>query len=87
MSSSITTSSAQTPNGSVTPTLSPVILTNRGKGSKFLDMIQPFVIGGLSGMYATCIIQPIDMIKVSIQLKSEEQVSHKSKINPFSVAK
>ena len=50
-------------------------------------MIQPFVIGGLSGMYATCIIQPIDMIKVSIQLKSEEQVSHKSKINPFSVAK
>lgn len=66
MSSSITTSSTQTPNGSVTPTLSPVISVDRGKGSKFLDMIQPFVIGGLSGMYATCIIQPIDMIKVSI---------------------
>lgn len=53
---------------------------------KFLDAIQPFVIGGLSGMFATCIIQPIDMIKVSIQLKSEEQVDHKKKISPFSVA-
>lgn len=38
---------------------------------KFLDSIQPFVIGGVSGMFATCIIQPVDMIKVSIQLKSE----------------
>jgi solute carrier family 25 oxoglutarate transporter 11 len=36
----------------------------------FLDKIQPFVIGGLSGMFATSIIQPVDMIKVSIQLKS-----------------
>ena len=36
----------------------------------FLDSIQPFVIGGLSGMFATCIIQPVDMIKVTIQLKS-----------------
>jgi solute carrier family 25 oxoglutarate transporter 11 len=38
--------------------------------NKLLDSIQPFVIGGLSGMFATCIIQPVDMIKVSIQLKS-----------------
>ena len=28
-----------------------------------------FVIGGLSGMIATCCIQPIDMIKVRIQLR------------------
>ena len=55
--------------------------------SKFLDVIQPFVIGGSSGMFATCIIQPIDMIKVSIQLKSEEQVNHKASISPFSVAR
>lgn len=45
--------------------------TNKSSVDKFLDSIQPFVIGGLSGMFATCIIQPIDMIKVSIQLKSE----------------
>jgi hypothetical protein len=40
--------------------------------AKFLDAIQPFWIGGLSGMLATSVIQPIDMIKVLIQLKSEK---------------
>lgn len=54
--------------------------------SKILDAIQPFIIGGLSGMLATCVIQPVDMIKVSIQIKSEEQVDHKKKISPFTVA-
>ena len=38
--------------------------------TKFFDTIQPFWIGGFSGMFATCVIQPIDMIKVTIQLKS-----------------
>jgi hypothetical protein len=38
--------------------------------TKFVDAVQPFWIGGLSGMLATCVIQPIDMIKVMIQLKS-----------------
>lgn len=39
---------------------------------KILDAIQPFWIGGLSGMIATCFVQPIDMVKVIIQLKSEQ---------------
>ena len=30
--------------------------------------IKPFFNGGLSGMGATCIIQPVDMVKVRIQL-------------------
>jgi solute carrier family 25 oxoglutarate transporter 11 len=30
--------------------------------------IKPFFNGGLSGMLATCVIQPIDMVKVRIQL-------------------
>lgn len=30
--------------------------------------IKPYVNGGLSGMSATCIIQPVDMVKVRIQL-------------------
>ncbi len=51
---------------------------------KLLDSIQPFVIGGLSGMFATCIIQPVDMIKVTIQLKSEE-AHGKGSISPFEV--
>jgi hypothetical protein len=29
---------------------------------------KPFFNGGLSGMMATCIIQPIDMVKVRLQL-------------------
>lgn len=31
-------------------------------------IVKPYFNGGLSGMGATCIIQPIDMIKVRIQL-------------------
>ncbi|KAG2586279.1 hypothetical protein PVAP13_5NG032900 [Panicum virgatum] len=30
--------------------------------------VKPFVNGGASGMLATCVIQPIDMVKVKIQL-------------------
>ena len=32
---------------------------------------KPFVNGGLSGMAATCIIQPIDMVKVRLQLGAQ----------------
>lgn len=38
--------------------------------TRIVDFVQPFWIGGLSGMLATCVIQPVDMIKVVIQLKS-----------------
>lgn len=31
---------------------------------KVFDIIQPFWIGGLSGILATCVIQPVDMIKI-----------------------
>lgn len=31
----------------------------------------PFVIGGVSGCIATCCVQPIDMIKVRLQLAGE----------------
>ena len=43
-----------------------------------------FLFGGLSGCLATCVVQPIDMIKTQIQLTSE---SGSSKISPISVAK
>jgi solute carrier family 25 oxoglutarate transporter 11 len=46
--------------------------TEKSSKDRFLDAIQPFWIGGLSGMIATCVIQPIDMVKVIIQLKSEK---------------
>ena len=46
-------------------------------------MIYNFLTGGLSGMGATSIIQPIDMIKVRIQLRGES----KGKTSPIDVAK
>lgn len=33
---------------------------------------KPFVTGSLSGMFATCCIQPVDMVKVRIQLAAAE---------------
>lgn len=46
--------------------------------------IEPFAFGGLSGMFATCCIQPIDMVKVRIQLMGEGGKSNVS-ANPFAV--
>ena len=39
--------------------------------SPALALALPFVLGGLSGMGATCIIQPIDMVKVRMQLGAQ----------------
>lgn len=38
-----------------------------------MDSIKPFLFGGLSGCCATCTIQPIDTVKVRIQIVSEEK--------------
>ncbi|GFQ04991.1 mitochondrial dicarboxylate/tricarboxylate transporter dtc [Phtheirospermum japonicum] len=45
--------------------------------------VKPFVNGGASGMLATCVIQPIDMIKVRIQLGqgSAAEVVQSSSLN------
>ena len=45
----------------------------------------PFLIGGLSGMIATTCIQPIDMVKVRLQMLGEGAKAG-PKANPFSVA-
>jgi len=50
---------------------------------KMSSLFYNFLTGGLSGMCATTIIQPIDMIKVRIQLRGEA----KGKTSPFDVAK
>ena len=46
----------------------------------------PFINGGLAGMFATACIQPIDMIKVRIQLAGEGSRSG-VRPNAFKVAK
>merc|ERR1719482_1640965 len=43
---------------------------------------KPFVTGSMSGMFATCCIQPMDMIKVRIQLGAAEGGA----TSPFTIA-
>jgi solute carrier family 25 oxoglutarate transporter 11 len=50
------------------------------KPSAFLN----FIIGGGSGMFATCCIQPIDYIKVQCQVQAIGKKG--AKVNPFTVA-
>lgn len=56
--------------------------------AKVLDALQPFWIGGISGCIATTFIQPVDLIKVRIQLKSESLGPNAgSQTSPFYVMK
>jgi solute carrier family 25 oxoglutarate transporter 11 len=55
------------------------------KGNSTWNTIEPFAFGGLSGMFATCCIQPIDMVKVRIQLQGEGGKGAAESKNPFSV--
>jgi len=48
-------------------------------------IVEPFVIGGASGMFATCCIQPMDMVKVRIQLQGEG--GSKVQVNPVAIAR
>ena len=43
-----------------------------------------FAIGGISGMLATCVVQPIDIVKVRLQLRGE---AGNKNLNPFDVAR
>jgi len=46
--------------------------------------LKNFALGGMSGMVATCVIQPIDMVKVRIQLAGETAGAD---VSPFGVTK
>lgn len=43
-----------------------------------------FAIGGLAGMMATCVVQPIDIVKVRLQVRGEAQSKN---LSPFDVAR
>lgn len=53
--------------------------------SSFLDTIRPFAFGGIAGMTATSFIQPIDTVKVRIQISGEG--GKVANTNPLSVGK
>jgi solute carrier family 25 (mitochondrial oxoglutarate transporter), member 11 len=46
--------------------------------------MQNFLIGGVSGMFATTVIQPIDFVKVQIQVRSE---MGSKELSPFKISK
>ena len=48
---------------------------------QWVKLVQPFVSGGAAGALATCVIQPIDFVKVRIQIAPEG-----SSKNPFAIA-
>lgn len=58
------------------------------KKETIADKIRPFIIGGLSGMVATCVVQPIDTVKVRIQISGEGRTKGQvMNTNPLSVGK
>lgn len=59
---------------------------NLQERNKLWKTIRPFLIGGLSGSSATCCIQPIDMVKVRIQLQGEGGTGTNITTNPFKIA-
>ena len=71
------------------PTQPPATPTPAPKrDSSAWDVVRPFVIGGLSGMFATTCIQPIDCVKVRIQILGEAAKSgEKSSTNPLAVGR
>ena len=60
-------------------------MSNKQGGHSYGHMIKNFAIGGVSGMIATCFIQPVDMIKVRIQILSGENPG--KAFGPVEVAK
>ncbi|MES1908967.1 MAG: hypothetical protein MHM6MM_001795 [Cercozoa sp. M6MM] len=55
---------------------------SQANNESFLYRAKPFMFGGLAGCAATCIIQPIDMVKVQIQMMGTSDGS----ASPFRVA-
>jgi len=48
-----------------------------------MEQVKNFLTGSVSGMTATCIIQPIDMIKVRVQIAGERGGDR----NPLNIAR
>lgn len=52
------------------------------------ELACPFVFGGISGCTATTCVQPMDTLKVRIQVSAEQRgQGNTAKFSPFSLAK
>lgn len=87
------TPAPQVPTPTPTPAPAKPAAAQKGTSTRVLDATLPFVLGGLSGMTATCFIQPVDLVKVRIQIKNEEVSKLKAagkpagSVSPFVVIK
>lgn len=52
-----------------------------------MALLKPFLIGSVSGMMATSVIQPVDTVKVVIQSRKEAAGKTKVNLSPFHVAR
>ena len=88
MASGPSSSAAAAAAASPAPVAAPAKAAAPAKGSRLTEIfpawkvLKPFAFGGLAGCTATVIVQPIDMVKVQIQLMEGKDGSR----NPFSVA-
>jgi solute carrier family 25 oxoglutarate transporter 11 len=58
----------------------PATARTTDKRPAWLKLVQPFATGGIAGALATCVIQPIDMVKVRIQIAGEAPGASRSPI-------
>lgn len=65
-------------------TTTTTIPTTKTPQNSWIDSLLPFVLGGISGMAATSVTQPIDTVKVRIQIKGEDGAKN---VSPFAVAR
>jgi solute carrier family 25 oxoglutarate transporter 11 len=50
-------------------------MSKETQGPSLAKTLKNFALGGISGMVATCFVQPIDMVKVRIQILAGENPS------------
>ncbi|OAA68023.1 mitochondrial dicarboxylate carrier protein [Niveomyces insectorum RCEF 264] len=86
MSNSIRTKTSEVVNSSKAEAAVVATATSDFLHTPFMRATLPFINGGLSGMVATTVIQPVDMVKVRIQLAGEG-VAGGPKPTPLSVTR
>ena len=57
------------------------------KSTSILEKCRPFLVGSLSGTIASSIIQPVDTVKVLIQVRREDAGKKSVNLSPFAIAK
>jgi hypothetical protein len=57
------------------------------KESLLSSLVKPFLVGSISGVMATSVIQPVDTVKVIIQSRKEAAGKTQVNLSPFFIAR